>query len=202
MELNPNGKQDPENLTDPQENNGNLPKVPPPGETPPAESPPGSPEGETGTPPGETPPEETPPDPQARIAELENLLSERDTRITELAAQANQLVTVENKLHMVESEFAIVTAQAKAGQTALTAALEKYTAKVRETNADIPGDMITGNTFDEVDLSLDKARTLVKRIREAAPAPGSPPAGAPPRQPIDLESLSPRDKIKAGMAQK
>ena len=66
-------------------------------------------------------------------------------------------------------------------------------------NPTVPAELITGDTIDAVDQSLESAKSLVSTVRatiEAEIAAGKVPAGAPPRTPPDLSSLSPREKIQ------
>lgn len=60
-------------------------------------------------------------------------------------------------------------------------------------------ELITGETVDEINESLKKARALIERVKqemEAETAKTMVPAGAPQRMPMDLSALSPREKIQ------
>jgi predicted RNase H-like nuclease (RuvC/YqgF family) len=85
---------------------------------------------------------------------------------------------------------------------ALPQAVAAYRALVVQANPGVLAELITGDIVEEVDESLKKARALVERVRQEIEAEASKtriPAGAPPRAPLDLSALSPREKIKYAM---
>jgi hypothetical protein len=70
---------------------------------------------------------------------------------------------------------------------------------VVRTNPEIPEEMVNGETIEEVNESLDKAKALVGRVRqelEASISRARVPAGAPERAAPDLSALSPGEKIR------
>lgn len=74
-----------------------------------------------------------------------------------------------------------------------------YKALVIQSNPGITGELISGDTFEAINRSLESARTIISKVRlsiEAEIASGKVPAGAPARTTPDLESLSPREKIQ------
>ncbi len=84
-------------------------------------------------------------------------------------------------------------------QESLNLAVSAYKTAVAQANPAAPGELITGYTIEAVDQSLESAKSLVSTVRasiEAEIVSGKVPAGAPPRIPPDLESLSPREKIQ------
>lgn len=85
-------------------------------------------------------------------------------------------------------------AAAKYRQVALTAAPE------------VPEEMVQGETVEEIDAALARARKLVEEVRKrtAARAAESPrtPAGAPVRSAPDLSGLTAREKIAYGLARR
>ena len=86
----------------------------------------------------------------------------------------------------------------------LAAAGVRYRDALLAAAPDVPPDLVTGATADELDASMQKARQLVERIRSQAqtqtPA-ARVPAGAPVRSTADLSSLSPQEKIAHALAQ-
>jgi len=81
----------------------------------------------------------------------------------------------------------------------------KYLEAVKTANPTIPADVIAGSSIEEIDASLARATTIagaVKANLEAQAKEAKVPAGAPPRTEINLEGLSPREKIAAGIQQK
>ncbi len=110
-----------------------------------------------------------------RITVLERLVAERDKIIAELEA----------RLTLVTSQLAEATAS--------------YRASVVHLNPDIPEDLISGDSIEGVNQSLTQAKGLVIRVKQGLEAEvklARVPAGAPPRLPPDLSSLSSREKIQ------
>lgn len=119
---------------------------------------------------------------EARIAELEQVIADRD----------NELATL--KQAMAESDEALTNVK-----NSLAQAVASYRALVVQANPAIPDELITGDTIEAIDQSLESAKTLINKVREDIErgiASGRVPAGAPTRTPPDLSALSPREKIQ------
>ena len=72
-------------------------------------------------------------------------------------------------------------------------------------NPAVPEGIIAGETIEEIDASVGKGKAIVEAVRQAmeAEAKGTRvPAGAPTRGAINLEGMSPREKIALGIQQK
>ncbi|MDD4859837.1 MAG: hypothetical protein PHR56_06505 [Dehalococcoidales bacterium] len=116
------------------------------------------------------------------IARLEKALAEKDG---EMAALKQTLADTEGKL-------------AAAGNS-LAQAVGEYRSLVAGSQPGIPAELITGNTINEINESLQKARTIIERVKQEIEAEASKtrvPAGAPQRSPPDISALSPREKIQ------
>ncbi|MDI6815268.1 MAG: hypothetical protein QMC90_04230 [Dehalococcoidales bacterium] len=126
---------------------------------------------------------------KARIAELETLVAQkdeelksRDTRITELeqaVANLNEALT-----NVKDS---------------LAQAVSSYRALVVQANPGIIAELITGDSIEAINQSLENAQNLVSRVKQGLEAEAFKtrvPAGAPQRTPPDLSTLSPREKIQ------
>ena len=111
----------------------------------------------------------------ARVAELDGLVAQREEELT----KANTCITgLEQAVNQAVTSYRVLAVQA---------------------NPDVIEELITGDTIDDIDGSLKKAKTFVSRVREgfeAEMAGAKVPAGAPQRTPIDLSVLSPREKIQ------
>lgn len=111
-------------------------------------------------------------------AAAEAALAEKDARIAELEAEG----------------VAISEARAQA--------VSKYLGAARALNAAIPQDVIAGQTIEEIDAAVEKAKAIANAVKanlEAQAKEAKVPAGAPTRGEISLEGLSPREKIAAGI---
>ena len=119
---------------------------------------------------------------KARVLELEALVAGKDEEV----AKANARVS---ELEQVVGEF----------DGKLAEAASSYRALAVETNPQVLEELITGDTIEDIKASLERATTLVSRVKqglEAEIASARVPAGAPERAPINLEALSPREKIE------
>ena len=147
---------------------------------------------------------------KARNAELEGIVAEkeeasraRDNRLREAEARINSL---EQTIGERDTELgAIKQAMDQSDETlsgiknSLAEAVTSYRAKVVQTNADIPEELITDDTIEAVDRSESDARNLVSRVKQGLEADAAItriPAGAPQRTTPDLSTLSPREKIQ------
>ena len=81
----------------------------------------------------------------------------------------------------------------------LTAAVIRYKDRVVQLNPEITEELISGDTIEAVDNSLEKAISLIGRVKKSVEKEISHikvPAGAPGRRITDLSTLSPREKIQ------
>ena len=143
---------------------------------------------------------------EATRGELEGLKQEKETIVRELKARDVTITRLEQSVADKDSEVATLKqAIAEAGSrltdlnNAIVQAVASYKALVVESNPGVLAELVTGDTIDEVNKSLENARTLIERVRQEMEAETSRikvPAGAPPRAPLDLSALSPREKIQ------
>ena len=146
---------------------------------------------------------------EARVAELESLLAQKDEEVSQANARISEL---EQTVASLESEVttlkqSLLESEQKLAETsdALTQAVSSYKARVIEANPEIPADLIVGDTIEAIDNSLESAKSLISKVREGLESEIKMvriPAGAPPRVPIDLSALSPREKIQYGIGGK
>ncbi len=118
---------------------------------------------------------------EARISQLERNLSDLRHGSESLASELTQLKDAHAK------------------------AVAKYLEAARLANPAIPGDVIAGNTVEEIDASVKKAQSIAESVRRSLESQGKEakvPAGAPTRSGISTDALSPRGKIALGLQQK
>ncbi len=138
--------------------------------------------------------DETPANEQPTTETMQAELAERDERVASLE---EHIITLERELSTTVSRYRLAL---------LDAAPE------------VPGDLVSGATAEELESSLAKAKGVVEQVRnrllegmESTPSPHSGdsrnpsessgiPAGAPPRTPNDASTdLTPREKITLGL---
>jgi uncharacterized coiled-coil protein SlyX len=132
---------------------------------------------------------------EQRLAEKENELALKSSRISEL----------EQALSSRDSQIADLKQSAAELEERLAQAVSSYRALAVRANPSVPEEAITGESIEEIDQSLTSAQALIERVRqelEAEIAGARIPAGAPPRKPIDLSALSPRDKIQQAIGER
>jgi phage-related minor tail protein len=146
---------------------------------------------------------------RSRAAELESLVAERDREISLANIRISEL---EQTVANLEGEVAALNQSSLESEQklaeasdALSQAIASYKARITESNPEIPAELIDGDTIEDVDSSLERARAIIQKIREGLEADIKMvrvPAGAPPRAPIDLSTLSPLEKIQYGIGGK
>jgi len=124
-----------------------------------------------------------------RVAELEGLVAQKDEELTRANAHITELEQA-----VAESEEKLTTLK-----DSLAEAVASYKATVVQANPEVLEELVTGDTIESINESLNKAKTLISRVRQGLEAEISGtriPAGAPQRTPPDLSALSPREKIQ------
>ena len=137
-----------------------------------------------------------------RISELEDLITQKDEELTKANAH---IIELEQTVATLDSEVASLKEAVAESEEKLTAinqslaeAVASYKALVTQSNPEVLEELITGDTIEAINESLEKARIMISRVRqglEAEITAGKVPAGAPIRTPPDLSALSPREKI-------
>ena len=149
------------------------------------------------------------------IGVLEAAVAERDSKLGEVQGQLTALTESvagkDEKLKAGETgeatlreEIGGLTAKLEAATEGLTSAVGSYKALVLEANPVVPGELITGESIEEISGSLEKAKAVVGKVKEGLAAEAKAvtvPAGAPARTEPDLSSLSSTEKIKYAIAQ-
>jgi len=134
-------------------------------------------------------------DREARAAHLEDTLGQ--TR-TQLASRDEELTALRDGLAAAGSE----AEELRAG---LRSAAEKYRQAVLASRAEVPPDLVSGETVEEVDRQLEAALRMVAQLRshlESQAQAQRVPTGAPARRAPDTTALTPTEKISYGLAQR
>ena len=143
---------------------------------------------------------------EALRGELESVRQQKEALARELGARAATISELQETLTAREAEIAglkqtITESEGKLGEISgyLSEAVASYRELVVTAHPEIPSELITGDSVESVDGSLRNAKALVDKVKqgiEAETARTRVPAGAPPRAPLDLSVLSPREKIQ------
>jgi chromosome segregation ATPase len=158
--------------------------------------------------PGETDSIETE-EPQGSADNLESLLAQREEELARASARIAELdgTVLDRNGEIASLKQSLTEMEEKLAATndSLVGAVASYKSMVIRTNPDIVGELISGDTIESVNESLEKARSLIGRVRqglETEIASARVPAGAPERRSPDLSALSPREKIQYGIGGK
>jgi uncharacterized coiled-coil protein SlyX len=141
-----------------------------------------------------------------RVAELESLMARRD----EALGKANaRVVELEQIINSKESEVAglkqsIVGLEQEVQSLShsLAEAVAGYRSLVLQANPEVLDELIARDTVESINTSLNKAKTLVTRVRKGLETEITltrVPAGAPERSSLDLSALSAREKIQRAL---
>jgi len=117
---------------------------------------------------------------------------EESRHAAELEGRVGQL---EQSLHERDGEIAQLRSRLAIGAA-------KYRQAMLASAPEVPEELVQGESIEEVETSLARAKGIVERIRgqlEARMVSERVPAGAPPRTAPDLSSLSPAEKIAYGL---
>jgi len=132
---------------------------------------------------------------ESRLTELEGLLAQKDE---ELAKTSDRITELEGAV--AESEEKLTTIS-----SSLAEAVASYRAVVTESHPEVLEELITGDSIEAINESLQEAQTLVGKVRQGLEAEitlAKIPAGAPERTSPDLSALSPREKIQYALGGK
>lgn len=100
---------------------------------------------------------------------------------------------LQTRTAQLEESVAFKDTELTALKESLNEAVAKYRAAVVSGAPGVPEELIHGQTLEEIDASLEKARSITSNIRSQLQAEAQAiqvPAGAPGRQPANLEGLS------------
>jgi len=131
-------------------------------------------------------------------ATLKEAMDKKDFVIADLETKRGEL---ESSLSEAKSQSEALTTSLK---EARDQAVAKYATMAKALNPTIPEAMISGETIEGIDASVEKGKGLVavvKKTMETEASAAKVPAGAPTRGET-TEGMTPRDKIAAGIQQK
>lgn len=117
-----------------------------------------------------------------KMVELEQLIANKE----------NEIDTIRKSEEELKERLSAVS-------ETLTEAVSSYRNRIIQMNPGVTEELISGNTIEEVDKSLEKALNLIGKVKKSMEKEISQsrvPAGAPGRRSPDLSSLSPREKIQ------
>ena len=139
-------------------------------------------------------------DREARAAHLEETLAQLREEQSQLSASLGE---AQAQVAARDEELAGLRQEAEALQVNLKAAASKYRDALLAGRPDVPPDLVSGETVEEVDQQLDAALRMVAQLRSHLESQAQAlrvPTGAPARRAADLSALSPGEKIAYGLS--
>ena len=140
-------------------------------------------------------------DREARAAHLEETLAQLREEQSRLSASLRE---AQVQLAARDEEMAALHQEVEAFQGGLKAAAGKYRDALLASQPEVPPDLVSGETVEEVDQHLEAALRMVAQLRghlESQAQALRVPTGAPARRAPDLSALSPAEKIVHGLSQ-
>jgi uncharacterized coiled-coil protein SlyX len=138
----------------------------------------------------------------SRVAELEAGLAEKSSRLSGLE---QALAERDDRIADLKQSLAGLEAQLTGLKDGRSQAIASYRELVVRSNPELPEELITGDSVEEIDKSLAGAQALIDRVRqrlETEIAGARIPAGSPLRTAADLSALSPQEKIQYAMGER
>ena len=149
------------------------------------------------------------------VDRLQTMAADREARAVHLegvsAAQAEALAQAkaevasrDEQLAAMGDELAAARSEAEGLRASLRSAAERYRQAVLASQSEVPPDLVSGETVEEVDRQLEAALRTVAQLKshlESQAQAQRVPTGAPVRRAPDLAALSPTEKISYGLAQ-
>jgi chromosome segregation ATPase len=145
---------------------------------------------------------------QSRLADAEALATGREGDIARLR---RELADSQNALSERDATAGALTSEVQALRSAVDASTEqgrqtssRYRELLLAKEPDLPADLVSGETIDDIDASAERARQTVSQVRQRFEAQAQAtrvPAGAPARGGQDTSSLSAAEKIRLGLQQ-
>ncbi len=123
----------------------------------------------------------------------------------ELASARQRLDESSAQLAAFEEDLTAKQEENQTLQARLQAAAGKYREALLAAAPELPEELVSGESIEEVEEAAERARQTVRQVRERLESQaqvGRVPTGSPPRGAPDYSALSPVEKIRLGLSQK
>jgi chromosome segregation ATPase len=140
-------------------------------------------------------------DREAQAAHLEETraqLQEQQSQVSDSLREAQAQLAVRDE------EMTTLRQEMEALQASLKATAGKYRSALLASQPEVPPDLVSGETVEEVDQQLEAALRMIAQLHghlESQAQAARVPTGAPARRAPDLSALSPAEKIVHGLSQ-
>lgn len=142
-----------------------------------------------------------------RTTELERLVTQKEEELARIKDRITGLEKViadrDDEIEVLKEKEGELGERLKSTGQSLSDAVVRYKNIIVQANREVPEELISGDTVDAVDESLEKAKLLVNKVRQGIEIEtmlNRIPSGAPERTASDFTGLSPREKIQQGVS--
>jgi len=146
---------------------------------------------------------------RAEIARLTEQLGDADARAQTALAEGARLqaeaAAANDAVAAFEADAASLRSMLEDAEQRTRDAASRYRELAVRVEADVPADLIAGDTIEAIDAAIARARELAASVRshiEAQAQAARVPAGAPQRSAPDISAMTPEQKIRHGLAQR
>ena len=138
-------------------------------------------------------------DREARAAHLQ----EQNARLQhDLEEACGALSTAEERASAGQERVVGLEGELSTAREQVRESAARYREALLSASPEVPADMVSGESVEEVEASLAAARQTVAQVRqhlESQAQAGRVPAGAPPRSGAELSALTAEEKIRRGL---
>jgi|GEM_PF-676633 len=146
-------------------------------------------------------------DAEARAATAEERLTQAQSKVKALQGRIEELQgepqNPQSQSGEQEERVVELEKEAQDLRQELRQAAHRYRDARLATHPEIPADMISGETIEEVDRQVEAALKLVSQVKdrlEAGAQSARVPIGSPPRRVADVSGLPAAEKIRLGLS--
>ncbi len=146
---------------------------------------------------------------KAELEQLQVSTADREARAAHLESELGdalaELATAQDTAKARDLELAGLGERAQTLEQQVQSATQRYREQALQQAPELPEELVTGDTVEEIDTALQRARETVSNVRgrlESEAQAGRVPAGAPPRSGPDLSAMSADEKIRFGLQQR
>lgn len=143
---------------------------------------------------------------RAEMERLQAMAADREARAAHLEAQLGELrQELAQAREQSEAREQELAGRAEALEAQVRSAAQRYRELALQLSPELPEELVTGESVEEIDAALQRAQETVSRVRghlESQAQAAWVPVGAPPRSAPDLSGLSAEEKIRLGLRQK
>jgi len=146
---------------------------------------------------------------RSELEALQTTVADREARAlhleSQLASAREELSAARQDIEKRDEDLGTLRVRSDTLESAVRSSAERYRALALERSPELPEELVAGESVDEIDQSIDRARATVSKVRghlEMQAQSARVPVGAPARSEPDLSGLSAQEKIAWGIEER